>query len=120
MEYVIVFNTEENARKEIAELLQSKGYDLIITDNRSDFLSIVGSDKFSKALIYVQNLSDMRFLNIIHSLREDIELILIVRPSLFDIISFFKENRFQMIKDITDFVPERFSGQDDPANRVLH
>ncbi|MDP8315727.1 MAG: hypothetical protein RAP70_11775 [Candidatus Celaenobacter antarcticus] len=101
MENIIIFQAHTEAKMEISELFQNKGYMPFFAESLSEISVIMNSNKCSKTFMYVKNFSDIRLLRTIKSMYGNIEINLIIPPHLSDIIKLLKNNTFNIFDDIT-------------------
>ena len=101
MEDVIVHNLHTQAKQEIYELLQNKGYKPFFVEKPAELLSLLAAGEYTKIFLYVQNLSDIRFLQTIQSLYFHTEINLIIPPHLQEIIELLKNSDFKILNEIT-------------------
>lgn len=100
MKKIIVYFKNTDAHKELSELLQSRGFITQFTTQENELLALISKQDFSQLFLYVQNLSDIRFLQTIQSLYPDLEINLIIPPSLEEIIKLLKYSDFKIVNDV--------------------
>jgi len=106
MENLIVYQADNEAKKESNELFGNKGNLPYFADNISEFISMMSRKKLSKISMYVHNLSDMRVLCTVRPIHKDIDIILIVSPHLYEIIEPLRVNNIRIMKNIMDILDD--------------
>ncbi len=104
MQNVAIYHGEQSARKELCEFFNNKGYSPFFAETQSDLLSLLDSEELSKAFMYVRNLSDLRFLQLIRSSFAEVEINLIIPPHLQEIIELLQNSDFKILNEVTQIV----------------
>lgn len=100
MKKAILFNYQVNARQEITEFLENKGYLPLFAKDINSLISLMNKNQCSKSFIYVKSLTDIRQLQTIRSLYKSLEINLIIPPNLEEIIKLLKNNDYKIINDV--------------------
>jgi len=114
MKNIIVYKALSDSKKEITELLHQTSSNVFFADNLSEFVSVLENYEIGKAYMYVQNLSDIRVLNVIRSFNRSLDTVLIVPPELRNIIELLQDDNLTIIKDIAE------STINDSTNKEKH
>lgn len=99
MEKVILFNYQVEARQEITEFLENKGYSTLFAEDINSLISLMNKNQCKKSFIYVKSLTDIRQLQTIRSLYIFLEINLIIPPHLKEIIKLLKNNSYNILDD---------------------
>lgn len=102
MEKVILLNDRTNARQEISELFEHKGYSPLFAGDLTELIGLMNTHQCSKSFICVKSLSDIKLLQTLRSLYQQMEISLIIPPHLQEIIDLLKNNNYNIIDDITN------------------
>ncbi|TSA26335.1 hypothetical protein D4R71_03975 [bacterium] len=104
MENIIVFQIHVDGEQELTEFFQNKGYIPFFAHTLSEFISVMDHTECSKTYMYIKNISDIRMLQTVKSVYEEMEINLIIPPHLHDIIKLLKNNSFNVFDDLTGIV----------------
>lgn len=104
MENVIIYQIHSEAKREISELFHNKGYSPYFAQSLSEMISIMDNTECSKAFMYIKNISDIRMLQTVKSVYEEMEINLIISPHLHNIINLLKNNSFNILNDFVEIV----------------
>ncbi|MBC8415515.1 MAG: hypothetical protein H8E11_03715 [Candidatus Cloacimonetes bacterium] len=104
MQNVAIYHSDQSARKELCEFFYNKGYSPYFAQTQSELLSLLDSKELSKTFMYVRNLSDLRFLQLVRSSFAEVEINLIIPPSLREIIELLQNSDFKILNEVTQIV----------------
>jgi len=99
MEKVILFNYQVETKQEIIEYLENRGYSPLFAKNINSLVSLMNTNQCSKSFIYVRSISDIRQLQTLRSLYEQLEINLIIPNHLKEIIKLLKNNNYNILDD---------------------
>ena len=100
LENVIVYQSALLETSELVEYFHNLGYEPLLVDKRSTLLSACSQGNHEKVFIEVCNLSDIRLINAIRQVYNDVDIVLIVKPGLEDIIDVLQNNQYQIVNSI--------------------
>ncbi len=104
MKKIIVYFKNFQAKKELSEFFQNKGYDAHFATQKNKLLELMSKQDYSTLYLYIHNLSDIRFLRTIRSLYPDLEINLIISPNLQEIIELLQNSDFKIMNEVTQLV----------------
>lgn len=102
MKNVIVHQSRLNDSQELVEYFHNLGYEPLFISDRANLLTACSGEAYQKVFVEVSNFSDIRLINSIRKINRAADIVLIVKPSLVDIIDILQNNDYQVINSITN------------------
>ena len=96
----IIYNADNAAKVEIAEMLEGSENSLLYADSMPELIDIMNKIDVSHIYMHVRNLSDISLLHTIRSLNRNIQVSVIVQPKLYNIIQLLKDDSYDFIKEM--------------------
>ncbi len=100
MENVIVYQSQLNESKELTEYFHHLGYEPLLTDKPLTLLTAYSRGIFSKVYLELCSFSDILLIDSIKAINSKVNIVLIVKPGLKDIIDILQNNSYQIINSI--------------------
>jgi hypothetical protein len=100
LENVIVYQSALLESNELIEHFHNFGYEPMLVDKHVALLTAINSKSYTKVFIEISNFSDIMLINSIRQISSDANIVLIVKPSLKDIIGVLQDNNYQIISSI--------------------
>jgi hypothetical protein len=102
MKKAIVYLNGYEDPLELAEYFSNLGYAPRIVDSRSRLLADLVSGNYDKAFLDVNKLSDILLMRQVRSLCPSLEIVIIIKPPLTEVISILQSGDYKTVGDITN------------------
>lgn len=101
MEKAIVYLNGNEDPDEMGEYFSNLGYVPHIVDSRNELLGDLATKGFDKVFLEVNCLTDILLLGKIRTLCPHLEMVVVMKPSLKEVINILQDRDFRIIYDIT-------------------